>query len=114
MGPHEAGFGVGVFWGYFRKEGKGVIPSMPLTDIKIKKAKPTEKNYKLADGEGLFVLVKTNGSKLWRMKYRYRGKEATDSFTLFRKGSWISHRGSKSLAMKVSCYALSTFTTLAG
>ena len=64
MGPHEAGFGLGVFWGYFRREGKGVIPPMPLTDMKIKKATPAEKNYKLADGEGLFVLVKANGSRL--------------------------------------------------
>jgi integrase len=48
---------------------------MALTDLKIKKAKPTAKAYKLADGGGLFVLVKPNGSKLWRQKYRHRGKE---------------------------------------
>ena len=34
---------------------------MPLTDMKIKKANPAERNYRLADGEGLFVLVKANG-----------------------------------------------------
>jgi integrase len=48
---------------------------MPLSDIKIRNAKPKEKPYKLADGGGLFVLVKPTGSKLWQLKYRYLGKE---------------------------------------
>ena len=48
---------------------------MPLSDIRIRNAKPKEKPYKLADGGGLFVLVKPTGSKLWQMKYRYMGKE---------------------------------------
>lgn len=56
---------------------------MPLTDMKIKKADPAERNYKLADGEGLFVLVKANGSKLWQMKYRYHGKEKLLSFDAY-------------------------------
>ncbi|MGE0109714.1 MAG: tyrosine-type recombinase/integrase [Bdellovibrionales bacterium] len=48
---------------------------MPLSDIKIRNAKPKEKPYKLTDGGGLFLLVKPIGSKLWRLKYRYMGKE---------------------------------------
>lgn len=48
---------------------------MALTDLKIKKAKPEEKSYKLGDGGGLFLLVNPNGSKLWRQKYRYHDKE---------------------------------------
>jgi len=48
---------------------------MALTDLKIKKAKAETKAYKLADGGGLFVLVKPNGSKLWQQKYRHLGKE---------------------------------------
>ena len=48
---------------------------MALSEFTISKAKPQEKAYKLADGGGLFLLVKTNGSKLWRQKYRYLGKE---------------------------------------
>lgn len=50
---------------------------MPLNDIKCKTAKPTEKQYKLADGEGLYLLVKSSGVKIWRMKYRFLGKEKT-------------------------------------
>ncbi|ASP20090.1 prophage CP4-57 integrase [Antarctobacter heliothermus] len=48
---------------------------MALTDLKIKKAKTAEKPYKLYDSLGLFVLVNPNGSKLWRQKYTFRGKE---------------------------------------
>ena len=48
---------------------------MPLTDLKIGKAKIDAKAYKLADGGGLFLLVKPNGSRLWQQKYRYLGKE---------------------------------------
>ena len=48
---------------------------MALTDLKIKKAKSDSKPFKLSDGGGLFVLVKPNGSKLWRQKYRHLGKE---------------------------------------
>ena len=47
----------------------------PLTATEIKGAKPKEKNYKLSDGGGLFLLVKPTGSKLWRLKYRLNGKE---------------------------------------
>jgi len=48
---------------------------LALSEFKISKAKPAEKAYKLADGGGLFLLVKPNGSKLWRQKYRFLGKE---------------------------------------
>ena len=46
-----------------------------LTDTKIRQAKPGPKPYKLADGGGLFLLVHSNGSKYWRLKYRLDGKE---------------------------------------
>ncbi len=48
---------------------------MPLSDIKIRSLKPRDKAYKVSDFEGLFVLVKPNGSKLWQFKYRLLGKE---------------------------------------
>ena len=43
---------------------------MPLTDMKVKKAKGREKPYKLGDSGGLFLLVKPGGGKLWQQKYR--------------------------------------------
>lgn len=48
---------------------------MPLSDLAIRNAKPKEKPYKLTDGDGLFVLVNPNGSKWWRFKYRFEGRE---------------------------------------
>lgn len=48
---------------------------MPLSDVQIRNLKPKEKQYKISDFEGLYVLVKPSGSKLWQMKYRYFGKE---------------------------------------
>ncbi|TDI77789.1 MAG: DUF4102 domain-containing protein, partial [Betaproteobacteria bacterium] len=48
---------------------------MPLSTIAIKKAKPRKKPYKLSDFGGLYLLIKPNGSKLWRWKYRIYGKE---------------------------------------
>ena len=50
---------------------------MALTDAALRTAKPTDKPYKLSDGKGLFALVHPNGSKYWRLKYRYNGKEKT-------------------------------------
>ncbi|MBA4421479.1 MAG: integrase [Syntrophus sp. (in: bacteria)] len=48
---------------------------MSLSDVKIRNCKPIEKPLKLFDGGGLFLLVTTKGGKLWRMKYRFDGKE---------------------------------------
>lgn len=48
---------------------------MALTDAKARTAKPAAKPYKLADAEGLYLLVSPNGSRLWRWKYRIDGKE---------------------------------------
>lgn len=48
---------------------------MKLNDRKIRNAKPTDKPYKLTDGNGLFLLVHSNGAKYWRLKYRINGAE---------------------------------------
>jgi len=46
---------------------------MTLTDLVLRNAKPADKDYKLSDGAGLYLLVKKNGSRLWRMTYRFQG-----------------------------------------
>jgi integrase len=48
---------------------------MPLTDTTVRNAKPESKPRKLADEKGLFLLIHSNGSKYWRFKYRFEGKE---------------------------------------
>jgi len=48
---------------------------MPLSDTKLRALKPGPKPQKLADFEGLFILVNPNGSRLWRLAYRFGGKQ---------------------------------------
>jgi hypothetical protein len=48
---------------------------MALTDPKIKQAKPKDKDYKLSDSKGLYLLVSKTGAKYWRLKYRFLRKE---------------------------------------
>ena len=53
---------------------------MSLTDTFIRNVKPTSSPRKYFDGEGLFLYVPPNGSKLWRMSYRFNGKTKLLSF----------------------------------
>jgi hypothetical protein len=50
---------------------------MALTDAKVRALKGRGTNYKVSDGEGLYVLVSPNGSKLWRLAYGHLGKRKT-------------------------------------
>ncbi|MDD5755567.1 MAG: integrase arm-type DNA-binding domain-containing protein, partial [Methylococcales bacterium] len=50
---------------------------MPLSDTAIKNAKPKDKPYKLTDEKGMFLLVNPNGSKYFRLDYRFDGKRKT-------------------------------------
>ncbi|RAN39064.1 integrase arm-type DNA-binding domain-containing protein [Hyphomonas sp. GM-8P] len=56
---------------------------MKLTDTDIDALLPEARSYKRADGRGLYILVVPTGSKLWRMNYRFEGKQKTLSF-----GAW--------------------------
>jgi len=50
---------------------------MALTDTAIKKARATDKLQKLSDGGGLQLHIAATGSKLWRLAYRFDGKQKT-------------------------------------
>lgn len=56
---------------------------MPLSDIKIRNAKPLEKPYKILDSDNLFLHVQPNGGKYWRYRYRWLGKEKTLSLGIY-------------------------------
>jgi integrase len=61
-----------------------------LTDADCRNAKPAARPYKLGDSLGLFLLVKPNGAKLWRLKYRHAGREkllAIGAYTSARAGA---------------------------
>ena len=61
-------------------------PQMKLNDVKLRNAKPKDKPYRLFDGGGLYLEVmpispkSPSGGKLWRLKYRFGGKEKRISF----------------------------------
>ena len=48
---------------------------MKLTDTAVRKSKPEPKPFKMTDGGGLFLSVQPNGSKYWRLAYRFEGKQ---------------------------------------
>ena len=56
---------------------------MPLTATAIRKAKPREKPRKLYDSRGLYLEIAPRGTKAWRFKYRFDGKEKRISMGIF-------------------------------
>ena len=50
---------------------------MALSELAVRKVKPKERAYKVRDSDELYLLVKENGSKLWRVNYRYLGRYRT-------------------------------------
>lgn len=51
-----------------------------LKDKAIQSAEPKEKDYRLSDGDGLYLVVQANGGKLWRWSYEFNGKEKLFSY----------------------------------
>jgi integrase len=56
---------------------------IPLSEIKIRNAKPQKSEYKLFDGGGLFLLVTPSGGKLWRFRYPFDKKEKKLSLGIY-------------------------------
>jgi integrase len=65
---------------------------MALKDITVKTAKPRNKIYRLFDGEGLYLQVHQSGSKYWRLKYRFGGKEKRLAFGVYPQVSLADAR----------------------
>lgn len=65
---------------------------MPLTDAKIRHAKPLKKPYKLTDGDGLYCFVTPAGGRLWRFKFRFGGKEKLLSLGDYPRVSLVEAR----------------------
>ena len=55
----------------------------PLTDKEIKASKPKEKEYKLSDGQSLYLVVKTNGTKFFRFDFTFENKRKSMSFGVY-------------------------------
>lgn len=65
---------------------------MALTELRIRGLKTPEKVTRISDGEGLYLLTKPNGSKLWRYDCRFSGKRLTLAFGAWPKVSVTSAR----------------------
>ena len=74
---------------------------MPLSDTKIRAAKPGEKPHKLMDEKGLFLLVTPAGGKWWRLKYRFDGKEKGLSLGVYPDVSLKDARERRDAARKL-------------
>lgn len=66
-----------------KRRARREVTHMPLTDLAARKAKPGPRDYKMADGKGLTLLVRPNGAKLWRFRYRFAGKEKMISLGVY-------------------------------
>lgn len=73
---------------------------MKLNARQVETAKPKEKPYKMADGGGLYLLVKTNGSRYWRLKYRIDGKEKLLALGVYPDVSLADARAKRDEARK--------------
>jgi hypothetical protein len=65
---------------------------MPLTDLAIKNAKLRPSPYKLADGGGLYLLVKPGGGRYWRLDYRFHDKRRTVAIGVYPEVSLADAR----------------------
>lgn len=74
---------------------------MALTAIAIKSAKGRRKPYKLTDGDGLYLAVMPNGSRYWRMNYRFLGKQKTLSFGVWPDTGLADARAQRDAARKL-------------
>lgn len=73
---------------------------MALTDTKVRAAKPDEKAYTLTDSDGLFLYVHPNGSKYWRFRFRFGGKQHLMAFGVYPEISLADARERRDSARK--------------
>ncbi|MBK5144248.1 integrase arm-type DNA-binding domain-containing protein [Budviciaceae bacterium BWR-B9] len=74
---------------------------MALTDTKVRAAKPQEKEYTLTDGDGMFMLVHPKGSKYWRMRFRFAGKQHLMALGVYPEVSLADARQKRDEARKL-------------
>lgn len=74
---------------------------MALTDIKVRSAKPQEKEYTLVDGDGMFLLIHPNGSKYWRFRFRFGGKQHLMAFGVYPETSLADARQKREEARRL-------------
>jgi integrase len=74
---------------------------LALSDAKARNAKPRPRPYKMSDGEGLFLVVMPSGSKYWRLRYFFRGKEKLLALGVYPEITLADARHRRAEARKV-------------
>ncbi|WP_407438515.1 tyrosine-type recombinase/integrase [Lelliottia sp.] len=74
---------------------------MALTDTKVRSAKPEAKEYSLVDGDGMFLLIHPNGSKYWRFRFRFAGKQHLMAFGVYPETSLADARQKREEARRL-------------
>jgi integrase len=72
-----------------------------LNDTRIRSAKARERDYKLTDFDGLYLLVRKNGSKLWRFAYRFDRKQKQIALGAYPEVTLADARDRREAARKV-------------
>ncbi len=76
-------------------------PTNQLTELSIKQAKPKLKQYKLTDGEGMYLRIYPNGSKYWQLQYWFDSKQKILSFGVWPNVSLKEARDKRFAAKKI-------------
>jgi integrase len=84
-----------------RKARDPKVPTPPLTDLVVKKLKGATQPYKRSDGGGLYLLVSPDGSKYWRMAYRFHRKQKTLAIGVYPAVSLAQARDARGAARKL-------------
>lgn len=74
---------------------------MKLSDTACRNAKPSAKSWKLSDGDGMYLEIMPNGSKYWRLKYRFAGKEKRLALGVYPETSLAAARDRRAEARKL-------------
>lgn len=74
-----------------------------LTDSKLRAAKPEDKEYNLGDGDGLYLRVKPNGSRLWVFNY-YRPTDKKRANISFGPYPEVTLSIARDLRSRGSCF----------
>lgn len=74
---------------------------MSLTALKIRSSTAREKDYKLSDEKGLYLLITTSGAKYWKLKYRFGGKEKKLALGVYPEVSLANAREKRDDARKL-------------
>ena len=89
------------------------MPKMiaPLSDMQVRKARPREKAYKLSDGGGLYLLVKPEGGKLWRIDFKFEGLKKTLSLGVYPTVSLVDAREHRKKARDLIAHGIDPTVT---